>query len=90
MGCPLFDEAGLSRCLAVCGDHVPTCHERERYCQTEWNWGSCPTMSAYREEGGPISETRYFALWTVPDDGTPRTDAEIFEDDDAPNANNRT
>lgn len=68
MSCPLFDEAGLSRCIAVYGDHVPTCHERERYCRTGNGWTACPTLLAYRAKGRPISEVAYYSIWCTPDD----------------------
>ena len=65
MACPLFDDGRFARCTAVSGNHVPTCHERERYCRSDEN-ASCPTYRLHQLRGSVVPEEAYFALWMTP------------------------
>jgi hypothetical protein len=65
MACPLFDDGRFARCTAVAGLHVPTCHERERYCRSDES-DDCPTFRLHQLRGSALPEEVYFALWTTP------------------------
>ncbi len=65
MACPHFEDGRLARCTAVSGQHIPTCHERERYCRSDEN-GSCPTYRLVQLRGAPLPEEVYYALWLAP------------------------
>lgn len=65
MACPLFEDGRSPRCAAVSGNHVPTCHERERYCRSDESF-SCPTYRLQQLRGSAVPEEAHFALWTTP------------------------
>jgi hypothetical protein len=65
MACPLFDDGRFARCTAVSGHHVPTCHERERYCRSDEH-STCPTYGLHQLRGSALPEEAYYALWMTP------------------------
>jgi hypothetical protein len=66
MGCLLFVEGADCRCFAVLGRHVPTLHERERYCRTS-DPGRCPTLREFVDRGTRLSEEQYLQIWIPPE-----------------------
>lgn len=66
MVCRMFKAEGMSRCLAVRGDHVPLVREREQYCLGVWQ--RCPVLAASLRLGRPLeSEEHLEALWLDPE-----------------------
>ena len=65
MACPHFEDGRFARCKAVSGQHIPTCHERERYCRSDEN-AACPTYRLVQLRGAPLPQDAYYALWLPP------------------------
>ena len=72
MVCRLYKAAGMSRCLAVKGDHIPLVREREQHCMK--GGPSCPVLAAFLQQGHALDQEQHLeVLWRVPE-GKPEGD----------------
>lgn len=60
MQCRLYRVGGMGRCLAVSGDHVPLCREREAHCQRGGQ--GCRVLAAFLVLGRPLDQATYLEV----------------------------